>query len=279
MFFLLLVSAGKKSLYKSPPPGTVAVNDTFFVDYAPVRIIDYIEFLSSIRNFYTPAFSDSIKKLPKWGYTFDEFRRLDAYFKGDTVFYQKMLPRSLVTLANDKKVYDIDFRFKSMKYANFPIVNMSYEQAREYCKWRTDMVMLKYAVDCKTEKQRRQYPMNFKYRLPTRKEWEFILGEFFDQVNHSKFKKDPNRPPNIVQPYDIKKTNRFYYETQNAGELLDNAIISSDFMWTGGVGTISYQQYSNPVDWLSFRCVVQILPEDSTNAAAAPVLSTVKKSN
>lgn len=50
------------------------------------------------------------------------------------------------------------------KYRYYPVVGISYEQAMNYCKWRSDVVNLKLAKDSK------RWRIN--YRLPTEKEWE-----------------------------------------------------------------------------------------------------------
>ena len=41
----------------------------------------------------------------------------------------------------------------SEKYMYHPAINVSYEQAKEYCKWRTDMLKLAYSMNTKNKKQ------------------------------------------------------------------------------------------------------------------------------
>jgi hypothetical protein len=269
LIFSTLILSGltsSKKLYKALPPGTVWLTDSLFIDKFPVRIRDYVEFLTSIKNFYNSDLHDSIKKMPKFGLTDMDIAGLREKFKGDSLEYLKMLTRTWITYSNDERRYDVDFRLKSTKYYDFPVVNITYEQMRHYCRWRTDMVMLYYAVKCKTEKQRRKYPWNFVYRLVKRKEWEMALGEYFYDIKRREEKLSNNQPDNVVKAYVEERGRDFYYDVDNAAETLHNAIVTFNFKWikSVGLGDISYFKFSEPSDWISFRCICEVLPEDKT---------------
>jgi len=268
LFSILIITylSSSKKIFKSLPPGTIRLTDSLYIDKFPVRVADYIEFLSSIKRFYNEGLHDTISKMPLYGITSENIMGLQEVFKGDSMEYVRMLTRTWITYSNDERRYDVDYHLKSSKFYDFPIINISYEQMRHYCRWRTDMVKLHYATICKTEKQRRKYPMNFVYRLVTRKEWEAALGEFFYDVvrNNPEERINKNKPENVVRSYVKEKGRDFYYDVDNAAETLDKAIVAFNFKWNERyhIGDISYFKFSKPSDWISFRCICEILPEE-----------------
>ena len=248
------------------PPGTIRLTDSLYIDKFPVRVGDYIEFLNSIRFFYNTALHDSIKKMPSFGLTDMDIMGLREVFLGDSLEYIQMLTRTWITYSNDERKYDVDYHLKSKRFTNYPIINVSYRQMIHYCSWRTDMVKLHYATMCKTEKQRRKYPMNFVYRMVKRKEWEAVLGDFFYDIdkNGQENNANTNKPNNVVRAYEKQKGRDFYYDVNNAAETLDKAIVAFNFKWNEKyhIGDISYFKFDEPSDWISFRCICEILPEE-----------------
>ena len=249
--------------FKEPPPGTVRLTDSIYVDIQPVRVVDYLEFLSAIRNSYSPKIRDSIKDFPQWGLEMKTYQNLLDHTPWDSLYFERMLPRTLTTYANDIQKYDVDFHIKNPQYFPYPVVNLSYRQVYEYCKWRTAMVMLHYAIKCTSEKQRRKYPMNLKYRLAKVEEWDNIISKFFGRIEKEKFetKKNEHLVTNHIAPYPQKKY--FQYQSTNVGEMLEDYKVAVGFAWDGhfGIGKINYVEWEKPVDWVGFRCVCEILPE------------------
>jgi hypothetical protein len=264
MGILLAASVTKKIHFKEPPPGTLLLTDSLYIDHAPVRVVDYLEFLSAIRNSYSPRIHDSIQELPNYGLSKDDVYRLFDKTPWDSIYYLKMLTRAWTTYANDIKKYDVDYHIKNPRYYEYPVVNINYKQITEYCKWRTDMVKIHYALISKSEKQRKQYPMVFKYRLPKRKEWDKAIGRFFSKID--KFDKLTHKNDdllsNMAGPYPKKKS--FQYQSGNVGEMLDKYIVTIGFAWDEliDMGSVMYVRWEEPVDWVGFRCVCEILPED-----------------
>ncbi len=270
---LLAASLAKKRLFKSPPPGTIMITDSMYIDKMPIRTVDYLEFLSAIRSGYSPKMHDSIQELPLYGLNLHDVRELQTKMKWDSIYYTAMLTRTWITYANDIKKYDVDYHIKNPRYYNYPVVNVNYMQVTEYCKWRTDMVMINYAIKSSTEKQRRNYPMNFRYRLPTKREWDRAMGRFFEDV--VKLDKMTSARSNVINnvaaPYEEKKG--FQYISDNVGEMLDGFTITMGFAWDEkyDMGNINYVKYSEPMDWVGFRCVCEILPEKGTEKKEAVV--------
>lgn len=86
---------------------------SFYMDETEVRNIDWLEYLTWLRRVYT---------------TYPEV-------------YQKALPDTLVwrdQLGYNEPMVKNYLRFPA--YAEYPVVGVSWEQATDYCVWRTDRV-------------------------------------------------------------------------------------------------------------------------------------------
>ncbi|MCK5847180.1 MAG: SUMF1/EgtB/PvdO family nonheme iron enzyme [Bacteroidales bacterium] len=266
-------------VFKYIPYGTIYLSDSIYIDKQPIKVYDYLEFLADIRRSYTPSLHDSIQKLPLFGLSEDEAYHIYDSLPMDTVFYNKMLTRIWKTVGNDKHIYEVDFHLTRAKYYNYPMVNMNYHQIVEYCKWRTDKVKLKYAVECSNLYQRKKYPINFEYRIVKRKEWEKAMGTFFEDVGKIKTIEVNPEMSNLAKPYVSKKKKKFCYESINAAEYLDDNIITIGFNWIdeAGIGDVSYMNFERPTDWITFRCVCEILPDKVNSAEIVSTPAPAKK--
>ncbi len=276
----MLIFAGLpiKLSFRHLPPGTVYLKDSLYIDKQPIRVVDYLEFLTHIRHSYTPRLHDSIAKLPLYNLSPDIAYHLYDSLPMDTVFYKRMLTRTWKVLSSDRKIYDVDFHLTSSRYYNYPVVNINYYQIFEYCRWRTDMVKINYAVKSKTLKQRKKYPINFKYRQVKRKEWELAMSEYFEDIGKLSDKVSGLKRYNAPEAYVTNKKKKFYYDSQNVAEYLDGDIVTTGFNWQDeyGIGDVRYIYYTKPVDWIGFRCICQILP-DTINKVAPPIVKVEKK--
>lgn len=265
-------------MFKNIPFGTVRLTDSLYIDSQPIKIRDYLEFLSDIRRSYSPIYHDSIKKLPIFGLSKNIAFHLYDSLPMDTVFYKKMVTRSWQTHGNDKFSYDIDYRLTSLRYHNYPVVNIDYKQIYEFCKWRSDKVKLYYANKCTTLKQRKKYPINFEYRLISHKEWEKAMGTFIHTIKKLKTVERNPEISNESSPYIETKSSEFYYESTNAAEYLQNDIITVGFNWIdeAGLGDVSYMRFEKPTDWITFRCICEI-KSDTINIPKIKAPKTVKE--
>lgn len=93
-------------------PRRVTVS-SFYMDETEVRNVDYIEYLYWLNRVYVD--------FPK--------------------VYTKALPDTLVW--RDKLAFNepmVEYYFRHPAYRNYPVVGVTWNQAREYCAWRTDRV-------------------------------------------------------------------------------------------------------------------------------------------
>lgn len=74
----------------------------------------------------------------------------------------------------------VDQYYSAEKFENMPVVGISWQQAKDFCKWRTEMY----------EKTQKKYlnppPKKLEYRLPSPSEWELVANAGYS----SKFQKD-----------------------------------------------------------------------------------------
>ncbi len=278
-FIWLVIFAGSSSkrLFKEPPPGTIYLSDSLYIDAQPIRVADYLEFLTHIRRSYTPKLHDSIAKLPIYNLAPEVAYHLYDSLPMDTIFYNKMLTRTWEVLSSDRKIYNIDYHLTSSRYYNYPVVNVNYYQIFEFCRWRTDMVKLHYAVISKTLKQRKKYPINFVYRQVKRTEWEKAVALYFDDVVKLSDNINGIKVYNAAAAYHKERKRKFYYDSENAAEYLDGGIVTTGFNWRDkyGIGDVRYVYFQKPVDWIGFRCICEI-KKDTINKPAVVRVKKIK---
>lgn len=138
---ILVTSFVSKKKKEFVPPGTVKINDTLFADETEISNFSWVQYQFWV---YT-----------KYGYNSPQ--------------YKAVLPDTLVW--RDSASYNepyVKYYLRHPAYRDYPVVGVSYEQAVEFCKWRTERVMEFNAVS------KKHGTIDFEYRLPTKKEWEFI---------------------------------------------------------------------------------------------------------
>jgi formylglycine-generating enzyme required for sulfatase activity len=140
------------------PPGGVWLHDNLFIDETEIRNLDYLEFLYWINR--------------------HEPQKMKA-----------LLPDTLVW--RDKSVYNepyVDYYLRHPAYWEYPVVGISYEQAVEFCQWRSDRVNeFIYIRDHKIKSKDYRgdsiypHPEVMHFRLPTKEEWEYAAAAGLDQ--------------------------------------------------------------------------------------------------
>jgi formylglycine-generating enzyme required for sulfatase activity len=149
----------KQPKTKLVPPGTIWLRDNLFMDITEINNLDYIEFLYWLE-------------------------------RKDYDLYQKMLPDTLVR--RHKLVYCepyVEYYLRHPAYRNYPVIGVSYEQAVEFCKWRSDRVneylYVKKHIGYKhwNPDSTYQCPEIVRYRLPTKEEWEYAAAAGLDYKN------------------------------------------------------------------------------------------------
>lgn len=236
------------------PPNTVWISDNLFMDKTEVVNISYLEYLHYMNE-------DS-------SYT----------------YYQNQIPTNGVWM--DKEVPFLDSVKLSLSlgyleyegYRFLPVVGVSYQQAINYCKWRSEIATQNF-ISSREQKYR------FDYRLPTEKEWEKAALSFIDTTNVENIKygfdtsiispsvfnlsKTLNKSKNDSTP--IPPTMYAYAEPTtllglhhtigNVAEMIAEEGISKGGSWLHVPlqSTIKERiRYRYPTSWLGFRCICEV---------------------
>jgi formylglycine-generating enzyme required for sulfatase activity len=177
-------------------------------------------------------------------------------------------------------------------FNDYPVVGVSYEQATEFCKWRT--LAVNYYVHCKNNScidkggfLGKSFPIKINYRLPTKHEWEMLARVGLDS-NNKYFKKLPKDRSEWIFYHtkeainSITKRDRDYHRAVfytcptksyfpnkfDLYQLIGNVaeIISKKGLAKGGSFVHTFeeskitwdQNYTKPERWLGFRCVAVV---------------------
>lgn len=243
---------------KIPPPGTVRLNDSVYIDVSPITNAEYREFFHFLLATYSKQVRDSLDNLPKWGVDLENFKKFLKSAGNDKELAWLMRIRRDQILS---WLQSIDEYLDSPVFRDNPVIYISYLQANEYALWRTRMVMLNWASKSKNEKQRAKYYTRIQYRLPTPEEWDEAMDKFSENVilNKSIF------PYNIACTLPIigqKRKMDFYYVPGNVSEMTSIENLAVGISWKDSDTIIDYTkriEYFAPRDWLGFRCVCEII--------------------
>lgn len=136
-FILITLSFSIKK--KITPPGTVFVKENFYADKLEVSNFAWLEYEMDIKN--------------KFGANSQE--------------YKDVLPDT--TVWRNKKNYNepyVQYYYRHVAYRDYPVVGITYEQAINYCKWRTEKVKSLYFAKHKKE-------LNIRYPCLARRNGSF----------------------------------------------------------------------------------------------------------
>lgn len=228
------VAAAAVSFYKPKefvPPGTVQISHNMYFDRDEVTCLSWVEFQFWTRNMYG---SNSAE----YKFTLIDTTNWDEH--------------SLKTAWHNAKPLALEMR-------NLPVVGVSYEQAIAFCKWRTERV--KYFLSVKNSKSK----IDFEYRLPTEKEWEFVSdgsGEVFSNKAAANLKWQDNIESKLLPVETFKPNLHGIYDlTGNAAEMLLEKNIAKGGSWKDSPEDSrngKKQHYTKASPWLGFRCVCEI---------------------
>lgn len=228
------------------PPGTVWIKDSIYMDMCEVRNMDYLEYTLWVKRY-------------------------------DSLNYDKVLPDTLVWRERCCMNEPLpEYYFRHPAYRNYPVVGVSYEQALDFCKWRTTRLKeFAKLISPKSKYADGYKSYHYYYRLPTKEEWEYAAdaGRKLPYGFQSLHSKD-NMPNFNVKEADLlgyindvyivqamyKKPNSFglYNTIGNVAEMIMDKDICKGGSWRNSILECNINdsiKYENPSCWLGFRCV------------------------
>ena len=270
------------------PPNGILLSGNTFMDDSEVMNSHYLEYL----HFLSQDSSDAsiIKAYPDT--TIFGKAHLNKFLQYQKEYYKKKgnkhKPVSL--LFHDEVMHEPSSKHHWYNYFSYhgtkhcPVVGITYEQALNYCKWRSDFVsgyfnsVLKKKSKYKALKDKN---IRFEFSLPTEAEWNtaasagldialFPLG--VDEIrndssqmfnihfsNESLKGKNKNEPEFIFS--HVPNSAGYYNFIGNVSEMVLSKGISKGggFIHTAQECRISNQiVYMKPEKWLGFRCVCRV---------------------
>ncbi len=243
--------------YTVTPPGTTRLNDSLFVDICELSVSDWNEYSFWLKRMY--------------GEDSDEYK---ACFPDSTVWRKSIYEQVA-------KSY-----FKHPAYYNFPIVGITYEQAVAYCEWRSIQVnYMLYARQNKLAYSLKDdtvgIPQIYKYRLPSKQEWEVIASLGFSKKTLKQIEKsyNPNiynliyprhqgeNATNAINLNTTAKVNSFwtnligcYHIFGNVAEMTDTKGLAKGGAWLHNAYEVTVDRdfyYKGSQDWVGVRCVCE----------------------
>ncbi len=209
------------------PPGTIEVSSDFFADISEVSNIDWLEYTLWTERIYGKESNEYKLTLPD-----------------ETVWEKESLD------ANQQNY------FRNPRYSDYPVVGISYEQAKQYCKWRSDRVneliwineSEKAFDDIKNfDYNYDELPKVFQFRLPSQEEWM--------KITKNKHVKNIDKETNHLT-YSTKRSKKkaFYGLNSNVSEMTSEKGIAMGGNWKT---TDNYNEleYESAINTIGFRCV------------------------
>ena len=239
------------------PPGTVKIKDNIYIDETEITNFNWREYVM-------------------W---------LEKKHGKNAIEYKNALPDTLVWKEEESfnEPY-AQYYYSHPAYNDYPVVGISYGQAVQYCKWRTERVKELFEIKALTDKKN-VYPTNFEYRLPTKEEWETAAkigySEKTQQQLNTKYKGQilanlkRNKEDNVVvagnipDNADITAQVKSYWPNAagcynligNVAEMINQQGLAKGGSWINNPNEISIEKemnYTKPTAWLGFRCVAEI---------------------
>lgn len=174
------------------PPGTIKLNDSLYIDQAPVGNLMFLEFI------------DRVKRVRKFVHTAPS-QRVKPHITTTYALATSLSSLEIDSIYNRIKTAEVEKgRFSSENYlehpnfSNMPVLDIPEDLAALFCKWRTDMVALLWAQ--KTKDQPQLLIPKIRYRIPTKEELE-LAYKTFDAAGRLKISTE-NSPLKMESSYD-----------------------------------------------------------------------------
>ncbi|MFT6815395.1 MAG: hypothetical protein ACJAZ3_001303 [Sphingobacteriales bacterium] len=251
-----LVSFSPKK--REAPSGTVYVEPGKYIDQVPVNSYQYNEFVTSVKTLWSVKLSDSLKNIPKYNLANTDIGRM--LLTGTSQWVDKELIKK-AAISKELGIIGANptyFYYTHQEFYQYPMVNVTMQQAKLYCRWKSDMLMLTYAFGSEDEKDRKKYFEEVNFRLPTADEWSKANFLNLKSMKARELTSTGVRTfPIIVTKKDKGK---FVHYPFNVSEMTAEPYEAIGLSWkdTEEFITDLIQEYKGPQQWLGFRCLCEV---------------------
>lgn len=198
---------------------------------ANVHYREYEYFMRSFINYNLDSFQKVVASSPNLGVDFKAFlNQLKLEPNPDS----NNLKINREAVFSWTKPENLEIYLSHPSYNSYPVVNISFDLAKQFCAWRTSVVQLDYAT-ATTEKERQKHYKTIKYRLPTKEEWEYAKQKFTQTMK-------------IYQSQHPSTPVKGRYTITSLAELLDDG----DILANSSAG-----ERPN-ADMITFRCICEV---------------------
>lgn len=224
------------------PPGTVKISQGFYMDETEVTITSWMEYMYWVEKVYGKESEQYLATYP------------------------------------DTNVWNNPFRthyFNHPAYRDYPMVGITWQQANEFCKWRSDRVT-EYLLIKKEKNPKLIIPTKITYRLPTTEEWKKIASAGYSEKTQKRLDKKYSEQAKANFKTELKSDsiqtttapvfsywpNKYgvYNILGNVAEMTSEKGISKGGSWVNPEedATLNNEfKYDQSENWLGFRCVCE----------------------
>src|ERR1700756_3014030 len=218
-------------------------------------------------------------------FAYSEFLYWVSHHNYNEETYKSLLPDTVcwVRFSAFNADYYQNFYLRNLVFRDYPVVGISYEQAVEFCKWRTKVsnryIYFKRNKSLKkiTTDTTTKIPEYVEYRLPTKEEWEYAAAAGLNFCDY------PMGYENLVDKNNIPVSNTLEYfsyyknDYKNAaykcGDTLE-LVMPADPVYAGKpnryglynmLGNVSELLEDSTVKGLNYNEPIYSIPDKDTN--------------
>ncbi len=244
---------------KRNPPGTIQLNDSLYIDATPKCNLNYREYLWFLRNklnYNLTAFEQKVSTLP--------YYHANPYKVYNPANYPVNSDSLTLLISETKGVFwnqwtNFTSYLNGKLYFYFPIVNIPYTVASNFCRWRTQALRVNYAAS-KNQKERDKYFKEVTYRLPTMGELALAKSKFMNEKAFKFHEQLPHDSLPIFPDFFLLDTSRKFVVTKLHEIATENHLVKQISWDTTSEGSIISTDLPKEAFYenLTFRCVCEV---------------------
>jgi hypothetical protein len=195
-----------------------------------------------------------VNKLPRFGLKDQKLLTSNNGFAFNSDSANLVINQKLIGEMNKKLSYKTYLHNNEYNY--YPLVNVNYTIADNFCKWRTQMVKIQYSLSA-TEKEREKFYDDILYRLPTYEEEVFALTKFNEEKN---VKTKRSHTENFLIDFWANNLSQKFFITP-LNEIVNNAGNAFSIQWNIEKQSMEVVKPITNIYYntnMTFRCICEV---------------------